>query len=125
MDPIERQIGARLRALRESRGVSCSRLAIMTGASSREIEDYEAGVRAPPVSQIIKLAEALKGSAAQLIDGAREGWSEALTGLAQAGAEGSVELVSAFSSIPDVRTRRAFLEFAWSVAEAEGRATQT
>jgi transcriptional regulator with XRE-family HTH domain len=121
VDPIELQIGARLRALRESKGMSRPDLGRLIGVSAHEIADFECGEQSPSVSTIVRLAEALGGSAADLIGEAQPGWTEALAGLARGGAEGSLELVSAFSSIQDGRQRRAFLEFAWTLVEAETR----
>jgi hypothetical protein len=95
------------------------------GATSQEVEDYEAGLCSPTVSQVVKAAGALGGSAADLIGDVHDGWAEALLGLAQSGAEGSAELVSAFTAIADTRTRRAFLEFAWSLVGADDGAPQT
>jgi hypothetical protein len=96
-------------------------LARTIGVGPRELEQYETGAAPAPVSVIIRLALALNGSASALMDDGREAWRDALHDLARAGADGSVDLVFAFCAIPDAKVRRAFLDLAWSVVEAQDR----
>lgn len=119
MDPIDLEIGARLRVLREWRGETLTRLARAVGADPLELERYDAG--AAPVSLLVKLAEALGASADILIVGAPVSWRKALDDLAREVADGSVEAISAFFAIPDERVRRAFLDPAWTIVDAQGR----
>jgi transcriptional regulator with XRE-family HTH domain len=119
VDSIDRQIGARLRAMREARGVGQHRLAEMVGAAPEDIDLYESGERSTPVALIVRLARALGAPAVELIGEDSDAWREALILLARSGADGSVELVTAFSSIPDARVRRAFLDLIWRVVEAQ------
>jgi transcriptional regulator with XRE-family HTH domain len=119
VDPIDQQIGARLRALRQLRGLTGTELARSAGVDPADVEACETGSAPAAVSLIIKLARVLDGSAADLIGDDRVGWREALDELARNGADGSMELVSAFSSIPDNRVRRAILDLAWTLIDAQ------
>ena len=105
--------------LREWRGETLTRLARAVGADPLELERYDAG--AAPVSLLVKLAEALGASADILIVGAPVSWRKALDDLAREVADGSVEAISAFFAIPDERVRRAFLDPAWTIVDAQGR----
>lgn len=118
-NPIDRQIGARVRALRERRGVTQAGLAGAVGAEPSDLERYETGAAPAPVSLIVDLARTLDASAGDLIGDGPANWREALDKLARAGPDGSVELVSAFSSIPDGHVRRAFLDLAWTIVDAQ------
>jgi transcriptional regulator with XRE-family HTH domain len=121
VNPIDFQIGARVRALREQRGFTLGKLAEMIGADPSDLERYETGAAPAPVSLIVKLARVLDASAGALIDEDQGAWSEALDDLARAGPDGAVELVSALCAIPDGRVRRAFLDLAWSIVDAQSR----
>jgi transcriptional regulator with XRE-family HTH domain len=120
VDPIDQQVGARVRALRESRGVTLKELALSAGVAPAAVEACEAGSAPAAVSLIVKLARVLDGSAAELIgDDRGGGWRAALDELARDSADGSMELVFAFSSIPDKRVRRAILDLAWTLIDAQ------
>jgi transcriptional regulator with XRE-family HTH domain len=119
VDPIDEQIGARVRALRELRGLTRAELARSAGVDPADVEACETGATPTAVSLIIKLAKVLGGSAAELIGDDRGDWREALDDLARDGADGSMDLVFAFSSIPDNRVRRAILDLAWTLIDAQ------
>ena len=113
MDPIDLQIAARLRALRISRGFSRARLAAMAGVGPRDLDRYEAGEAPAPVSAIIRFADAMGASAAEVIVGPRVRDRTA--------GDDPADLVTTFSAIADGRVRRAILDLARSIADAENR----
>jgi transcriptional regulator with XRE-family HTH domain len=119
VDPIDLQIGARLRALREARGVSRTELAAAIGAETLALVQIEGGVAPAPVAMVVRIAMALGASAADLMGEERQVWRGALQDLALAGPAGSVEMVFAFCAISDRQVRRAFLDLAWSMVEAQ------
>lgn len=117
-DPIDRRIGARLRARREARGLTMAALADATGVGPRALEVYETGAAPTPVSVIVKLAGALDISAGELIDDQSDDAPDPSRG----GDDGSTELVLAFCAIPDARVRRAFLDLARTLVVVETQA---
>jgi len=122
VNPIDHQIGARIRALREQRGLTQSELAESVGATPSDQERYEQGATSAPVSLVVKLAGLLQVTASELIGDDQASWTEALGDLARAGPDGTIDLVSAFSTIPDDRVRRAFLDLAWTIVDAQTQA---
>jgi transcriptional regulator with XRE-family HTH domain len=122
VNPIDRQIGANIRVLREQRGLTQSQLAKSVGAPPSDMDRYETGATSAPVSLVVKLARALQVTASELIGDDQASWTEAVGDLARAGPEGTIDLVSAFSSIPDDRVRRAFLDLAWTIVDAQTQA---
>lgn len=122
VDPIDRQIGARLRDLRESRQVTQNALAQMVGIEPADVDRYESGVSPAPVSTVVRIANALGAPAAELIGEWPEGWREAVDELARGGAEGTVDMIAAYSNISDARVRRAFLDLARTIVGAQSRA---
>lgn len=119
VNPIDHQIGARIRAFREERGLTPSELAEAVGVAPSDLERYETGAASARVSVVVKLARALHTSASDLIGDDQASWRQALGDLARSGPAGAVELVSAFSAIPDDRVRRAFLDLAWTIVAAQ------
>jgi transcriptional regulator with XRE-family HTH domain len=111
------RIGERLRARREAGHLTRAALAKAAGVDARRLALYESGAASAPVSALVRLARALEISPAVLFEDG--GWAEALNDLARAGAEGSLELVQAFAALPDGDTRRAFLNLAWTMVEAQ------
>lgn len=71
-DPPEPQVGRRIRALREQRGLSLRALSARCGLSSNAISLIERGENSPTVSSLHLLAEALEVSIASLFEAERE-----------------------------------------------------
>lgn len=59
-------VGARVKSLREERGLSQRALALRLEVSSSTIAKYEAGVHTPPLSVLVRLAAVLDVSLDQL-----------------------------------------------------------
>ena len=66
---ITRQLGARVRALREARDWSQEELADRAGLHRTYVSSVERGVRNPTVTVMARLASALGVSLAGLVDG--------------------------------------------------------
>lgn len=122
VDPIDQQIGARLRVAREARQMTRSALAQLVGVHPDDVDRYESGASPAPVSTVIRIARALDAPASELIGEWREGWRKAVDELARGGADGTVEMMSAFSSISDIQVRRAFLDLARTIVGSQARA---
>jgi transcriptional regulator with XRE-family HTH domain len=63
----KKEIGARLRAIRHSRGFSQSKLAKILGTHFTAISQIERGLRGVTVHQVVKLAKALKISTDEIL----------------------------------------------------------
>lgn len=123
VDPIDQQIGARLRAARETRQIPLARLAKAVGVEPQALGDYEAGAAPAPASVVIRIARALEAPASELIGEWREGWRQAVDELARSGADGTSDVMLAFTGITDARVRRAFLDLARTIVGAQARGT--
>lgn len=67
LDPIDVRLGARVRVMREERSVTQAQLAQAIGVTFQQVQKYERGVNRVSVSRLIKMAEALDTTAADLI----------------------------------------------------------
>ena len=63
-----KKIGAKLRMIREMRGLSQSQVATSLGTNKSLISNYESGEREPTIKNLIKLATTLKISSDWLLD---------------------------------------------------------
>jgi transcriptional regulator with XRE-family HTH domain len=66
-DPIDVRLGANVRELRKSRGISQVRIAEKIGLTFQQIQKYERGVNRISVSTLLRLCSALDVSASALI----------------------------------------------------------
>jgi len=119
--PNGRQIGERLRLLRERRGLTQAGLARAVGVGARCIRRYEAGAAGAPISVIVRIARALGGSTSMLVDDEGDRWRHALRELVRRAPDGTAELVAAFADVRDPEARRAFLDLAWAIVRSQGR----
>lgn len=97
-------LGARLRALREDRGLSLSELARSAGVSRRYLTEAEAGRANPSILVLVRLATALGASPAALVDSPARSPGEriALVGLRGAGKSTVGRLVAQALEVPFV-----------------------
>jgi transcriptional regulator with XRE-family HTH domain len=63
----KKELGARLRAIRDQRGYSQGKLARMLGAHAQSISQVERGIRGLTVQQIVKLARVLQISTDEIL----------------------------------------------------------
>jgi transcriptional regulator with XRE-family HTH domain len=69
LDPVNRRIGARLKALRKSRGLSQEQLAAIIGVTSQQVHKYEAGINRISGAMLYGLAWNLKVPIAAFFEG--------------------------------------------------------
>ena len=65
-DPVPEKFGLTVKKLRISQGLTQERLAEESGLDRTYISDIERGIRNPGIKNIVKIANALETSAAQL-----------------------------------------------------------
>jgi transcriptional regulator with XRE-family HTH domain len=118
-DPIDIDVGARIRARRVFLGLSQTKLANALGLTFQQVQKYERGDNRVSASTLVRVAQALDTSVAALVgeDGARSE-RPMFRHLAMPGA---FELLDSFAKIGDPEVRRAVLRLAKSLAKASER----
>ena len=118
-DPIDIDVGARIRARRVFLGLSQTKLANALGLTFQQVQKYERGDNRVSASTLVRVAQALDTSVAALVgeDGARSE-RPMFRHLAMPGA---FELLDSFAKIGDPEVRRAVLLLAKSLAKASER----
>jgi transcriptional regulator with XRE-family HTH domain len=114
-DPIDIDVGTRLRVRRKQLGFSQSELGEHLGVTFQQVQKYERGSNRISASMLVRAAEKLEMTVAELV-GQAEGAvadGEVLSMLASSGA---LELLRAFASVEDPRARTAVLELVRSIA---------
>ena len=112
LDPMDRAIGARVRARRRSLSMSQSDLAERLGVSFQQVQKYERGANRISGSTLVAAARALQTSVSWLVgEDAGEGApsDEAFAALMTPGA---MEMLAAFRAVRRPRARQALLALA-------------
>jgi transcriptional regulator with XRE-family HTH domain len=114
-DPVDRAIGARLRARRKSMKLSQTELANRIGVSFQQVQKYERGANRVAGSTLVAIAAALEVTVGWLVgeEGAGDAEDDVLAALAL---HGAVELLQAFGAIPGLRARAALVALAREMA---------
>lgn len=116
---LDASIGARLRARRRQLGLTQTALAAKLGVSFQQVQKYERGTNRVAASTLVAAAQALSTSVAALVgeDSASPGEDDELfRALARPGA---IEMLRAFTAIPDARARAALLTLVQEMAPHE------
>jgi transcriptional regulator with XRE-family HTH domain len=114
-DPIDLEVGIRIRTRRKLLGISQTQLAQSLGLTFQQVQKYERGANRVSASTLVRIAQTLKTTVASLVgeheDGSRDGdMFQHLT------LPGSVELLEAFARMPDSDVRRAIVNLAKTMA---------
>lgn len=116
-DPIDIEVGARLRLLRRQRGLRQSDLARALGLTFQQVQKYENGSNRISASKLWNISRYLQVPVATLF-GAVSGDNDAQTGAVPASPE-TVQLVAAFGRVQRPEQRRAVLDLIASLAPAD------
>ncbi len=119
VNSIDEHVGRRLRLLRLSRQMSLERLAQIVGASSAQIENYEAGTARVSAVDLLRIAVALDQTVAYFFQDARAaaaGQSPAPETLIS---DEATELLRAFANVRDPSARRTIIALTISLATFE------
>jgi transcriptional regulator with XRE-family HTH domain len=114
-DPVDIEVGHRIRIERLARGLSQTALANQLGVTFQQVQKYEKGVNRVGAGRLTKIAEVLGIDVSQffgakemgLVEGAREGETSPLKLLTVSGA---FRLLRAYGDIEDSNLRRAIVE---------------
>ena len=116
---LELVIGARMRARRRQRGLSQSELAEQLGVSFQQVQKYERGANRVAASTLLTAARALGTTISWLVgeeSSGRDDDEDVFRALARPGA---LEILQAFNTIEDARTRAALLALAREMAAGD------
>lgn len=121
-DPVDRQIGQRIRAFRVAQKISQAELGRRIGVSFQQVQKYESGSNRVRGSQIKELAAALDVSVAALFGASDEpgekGFDAVL--LEMMSRRYSARLLEAFFAVPTKREQRAILAMLEAMASKTG-----
>jgi transcriptional regulator with XRE-family HTH domain len=117
-DPIDVVVGTRMRIRRKQLSISQSQLGEHLGVTFQQVQKYERGANRISASMLVRAAEKLDTSVAELVGEAPGAVAdgEMLSMLASSGA---LELLKAFSGISDPRMRAAVLDLVRSMSAYE------
>lgn len=119
LDPVDVEIGGRIRLRRKVLGVTQADLADHLGVSFQQVQKYERGVNRISASMLIRTAEKLECSAAFLLGEEDQDRAAKSVAIRQLASPKAFELLEAFSALPDARTRGAVLALTRALAGQE------
>ena len=108
-DPIDIEVGARLRTRRKILGMSQTKLANALGLTFQQVQKYERGSNRVSASMLVRAARELEITVASLVGETHDGQplkAEVFTSLRVTGA---VELLTAFAAISDADLRKSIV----------------
>ena len=112
LDPVDVEIGGRIRLRRKVLGVTQAELADHLGVSFQQVQKYERGVNRISASMLLRAAEKLQCSAASLLgeeDADRAAGGDVVDVLREPMA---FEMATAFKALTGLKERRAVLGMA-------------
>ena len=121
-DPIDVEVGARIRIRRRLLGVKQEDLAHALELTFQQVQKYEKGVNRVSASMLVRIARRLDTTVGSLVgeDGLTAQPAEIYQKLA---APGAIELLDAYTDLPDGEARRAVVRLVETMAEETGRKT--
>jgi transcriptional regulator with XRE-family HTH domain len=121
-DPVDVAVGWNIRQLRQNAGISLERMAGQLDLSFQQLQRYETGTSRISTSMLIRIAQVLEVSAAQLLAGATEvGNDQALCDDPEEH-QAALALARELLTIPDPAVRRSLQLHLRALARA-GRET--
>jgi transcriptional regulator with XRE-family HTH domain len=105
-DPIDIEVGARIRVRRKYLSLSQSALAEALGLTFQQVQKYERGANRVSASMLVKIAVKLETSVGTLV-GENDVDRHSHDVYQKLASPGALELLESFVKIPDPETRRA------------------
>jgi transcriptional regulator with XRE-family HTH domain len=118
-DPIDVEVGARIRARRVFLGMSQTKLANALGLTFQQVQKYERGDNRVSASTLVRVGKALDISVAALIG--EDGGSPEGPMFRHLATPGAFDLLDSFARIPDTEVRRAMVRLAKTLARTAER----
>lgn len=118
-DPVDIEVGERVRLLRKQRVISQSELGESIGVSFQQIQKYERGSNRISISMLSRIASTLGTSVADLV-GERDDGRRAFGDLAGLMSEpGAIDLLRGYAALPRGAQRRAIVDLVTALAAAD------
>ena len=118
-DPIDIEVGGRIRTRRKTLGVSQERLADALGLTFQQVQKYERGVNRVSASMLVRIARRLETSVADLV-GEESADNVAGQFAAELSTPDAAELLRAFGQLSPGAPRRMALRLIQAMAEDGG-----
>ncbi len=118
-DAVDKLVGERVRFLRKERGISQAKLAESIGVSFQQVQKYELAKNRMSISMLTRVAETLDTTVGDVIgehDDGRRNFEDIAELMNQ---HGVLELVRAFSRLPEGPQRRAIINLVVAVADGD------
>lgn len=123
-DPVDIQVGARIRTRRLLIGMNQETLAKALGLTFQQVQKYEGGANRVSASRLSQIAEVLGVAISYFFSGLDAG-GEGAAGQAEARERlqrpETIELIRCFYAISDDQTRHQFLDMVKAVAQSQQR----
>ena len=119
-NPIDVQVGNRVRIRRMLIGMSQERLGELLGLTFQQVQKYERGANRVSASTLVRIARTLETTVASLV-GEHEGGSRDTDLFQHLTTPGSFELLQAYSRMPEGDVRRALVNLAKAMADGDMR----
>ena len=116
-DPIDVEVGARIRVRRKSLALSQSALAASLNLTFQQVQKYERGANRVSASMLVRIAATLKTTVAALV-GENDEDRQSYDVYAKLATQGALELIEAYVCLPDAETRRGFVTLIKTIAPA-------
>jgi transcriptional regulator with XRE-family HTH domain len=120
-DPIDVEVGARIRARRKEAGFSQTRVADALGLSFQQQQKYERGTNRVSASMLVKIARALDTTVSALVGEGDANVPHGAQVFQALNVPGALNLLNAYASIDGAEVRRSILHAAKMIAKAGGR----
>jgi len=115
-DPLDMTVGAKIRVLRVSRGLSQSDLADQIGVTFQQVQKYEKGANRVGASRLSQIANVLGISVGELFEQSRPRPGDAQSPLKLLVEPGAVRVLKAYVQTTDPRLRRAIVNLIEGIA---------
>ncbi|HZR90538.1 MAG TPA: helix-turn-helix domain-containing protein [Bradyrhizobium sp.] len=115
-DPLDAVVGAKIRVLRISRGLSQSDLADHIGVTFQQVQKYEKGANRVGASRLSQIANVLGVSVGELFEQPRQRAGDADSPLKLLVEPGAVRVLKAYVQTTDPRLRRAIVNLIEGIA---------
>ncbi len=115
-DPLDAMVGAKIRVLRVSRGLSQSNLADEIGVTFQQVQKYEKGANRVGASRLSQIADVLGISVGELFEPSRRMADGAESPLKLLVEPGAVRVLKAYAQTTDPRLRRAIVNLIEGIA---------
>ena len=121
-DPVDVEVGHRIRIERLSRGLSQTALANQLGVTFQQVQKYEKGVNRVGAGRLVRVAEALDVPVSFFFGATDIGSADTRAILGFLDTSYSLRLLRAFSRIPHGEVQRAVVDLVESIAPEKTRA---